>query len=437
MVERSSDPPSNVIPFGVFEQKRRAAASPLRLPIPMKGVDETPRFAILYIADLEGRPSTRPEEDWAPRAVDRGSLDALIAKVAPRVTLDPGGQELTFRALGDFDPDAIAARVPDASLLPPILSSHALRSLESAWRGLARIIDAIPENVDVHVDAMGIPRAELLEDLDESPEPSKTQLHALLHERPYHTGTGEDGRIRAPTGRPYALVVLGHTLMASPLDAGLLRGMATVCARSQCTLIADGRAFGEDPWGSLDALARSDAARVIALVGDEVPLREAHPSERSAPRTHGVASLTASLVTRYAERGASAVTSAGQTEAGAARSRRSGIDATVATTLSGDSLTKRLLEQHLARRLCLLELDGRSPTEPEVAMQRTVASIDDWLLSLADGRRGRLLERSAVTIEEGKERWSRPTFHLRARALPPLCDAPADLEVEGQLPREP
>lgn len=422
-----SDGSSNVIPFDVFAEKRRAAASPLRLPIPLERGEVTPTFAILYLADLSGRASRSPEEDWAPRAVERSSLDALVREVAPRVALEGG--ELAFHALADFDPDAIAARLQDPAALGRALSGHPLRSLEGAWHGLRRILDAIPEGVDVRVDAMGIPRAELLEDLDESPGPRQTQLHALLYEHAFLPWTNGDGRIHFASGRPYALVVLGHELTASPLDAGMLRAMARICASSHAALIADGRGFTADEWGSLDALAATDAARTLALVDEGVALREAHPVEKRAPETSGVAALAASLVARYAERGAAAVASCEP-------NRLSRADAALATTLSGEPLTKRMLAQHLARRLCLLELDARSPGDLRVSMQKTVAAADDWLLSLADGRRGRMLERPVVVIEEGPKSWSRPTFRLRARALPPLSDEPVDLELEGLLPRE-
>ncbi len=83
--------------------------------------DDTP-FHIAIVGNFGGR-SGEPSagsgalllSDRRPHRVDRDDLDSVLALIAPRLTLDLGGDEpvvVSFASLDDFHPDSLHARLP-------------------------------------------------------------------------------------------------------------------------------------------------------------------------------------------------------------------------------------------------------------------------------------------------------------------------------------
>ncbi|MEN9629672.1 MAG: hypothetical protein RJA10_2899 [Pseudomonadota bacterium] len=96
--------------------------APARLQFDMTlqpaGARRTPRaddapLRLLLLADLGGDRSV-PLAARKPLALDIDSFDGVLARVAPRLSLDLAGQrlDLAFQALEDFHPDALFARLP-------------------------------------------------------------------------------------------------------------------------------------------------------------------------------------------------------------------------------------------------------------------------------------------------------------------------------------
>jgi type VI secretion system protein ImpB len=90
-------------------------------PSEEQGEIELP-LRMLFVGDFKGQ-DDRPLEDRVPVRVDRDSFGKVLAAHSPRLDLTVSAGErtvrapLTFRALSDFEPDAIAEQVPETRRL--------------------------------------------------------------------------------------------------------------------------------------------------------------------------------------------------------------------------------------------------------------------------------------------------------------------------------
>lgn len=79
--------------------------------------DDTP-FHVALLGDFSGRAGELPAGALAgsrPLRIDRDDLDAVMARVAPELSLDIGAEEplrVRFSSLDDFHPDSLHARLP-------------------------------------------------------------------------------------------------------------------------------------------------------------------------------------------------------------------------------------------------------------------------------------------------------------------------------------
>lgn len=142
---------------------RRAAAGPFRM---------------LVCADLAGA-ARAPLAERRPLRVDVDTLDAVIARLSPRIALPEAADAgtLTFEAMADFHPDHLAGRV------------DALARLRQARAGLA--LHAVPG------------------------QPAPTATNAP----PAATFAGAQADIERLLGRPPSAPPVGPTLAAPALDA--------------------------------------------------------------------------------------------------------------------------------------------------------------------------------------------------------------------------
>jgi len=111
-----------------FSSPRRPAPRP----------DDDAPFRLLVLSDLSGRGAAAPALPLAQRKpvrVDIDNLDAVFAKIAPKLTIDFGGSPLVieFRSLDDFHPDSLFTR------LAPFVSLRNLRSELSDARQFPRV----------------------------------------------------------------------------------------------------------------------------------------------------------------------------------------------------------------------------------------------------------------------------------------------------------
>jgi len=83
-------------------------------PSPRRRDEETP-WRILILSDLRGSAVEAPERilERSIVHVDADNIEALLARHAPSVVLDPpaGGEKLQFHTFGDFHPDALVERL--------------------------------------------------------------------------------------------------------------------------------------------------------------------------------------------------------------------------------------------------------------------------------------------------------------------------------------
>jgi type VI secretion system protein ImpC len=85
-------------------------------PLPV----EPREFRILVVGDFGGRGSSASPSNEPPRRVDRDDLDSHLARIAPRLRIEIGNDELNlaFTSLDDFHPDQLAARVATLAASP-------------------------------------------------------------------------------------------------------------------------------------------------------------------------------------------------------------------------------------------------------------------------------------------------------------------------------
>ncbi|HHJ11864.1 MAG TPA: type VI secretion system contractile sheath large subunit [Chromatiales bacterium] len=167
---------------------------------------------------------------------------------ALRVFLDAvGNSTQDFERIDKALLDSFIARIDDmiSRQLDEILHHPKFQRLESAWRGLAYMLEHCDEKADVKVDLIDISKEDLAEDFEEAPDTTQSGLYRHVYEREYDT----------PGGEPYSAIVSNYEFDSSAPDIALLSEVSRVAAAAHCPFLGSvgARFFGKD---NIDDVAR-------------------------------------------------------------------------------------------------------------------------------------------------------------------------------------
>jgi type VI secretion system ImpB/VipA family protein len=209
--------------------------------------DDTP-FRVAVLGDFSGRGAKGEVDDAEAigrrraRKVDRGTLEDLMAKVKPELSLPVGSkglpETLTFRSLDDFHPDGLVGRVAafqdcfdrdeKVELLNKILHDPEFQGLESAWRGLDWLLQAASGQKRVEIKVVDLSAEELRKDVDGAEQLEATGLYQILVDQPSQRGELD----------PWTLLVSLHSFAPTAADASLLGRIALVARQSTAPWVA-------------------------------------------------------------------------------------------------------------------------------------------------------------------------------------------------------
>ncbi len=213
--------------------------------------DDTP-FRVAVLGDFSGRGAKGEIDDAEQigrrraRKIDRGTLEEVMAKLKPEVSLPIGNgglpETLAFRSLDDFHPDGLVSRVEafkDAfdneekiELLNKILHDPAFQALEASWRGLDWLLQATAGQKRVEVKVIDLSAEELRQDLGGADQLETTGLYQILVDQPSQRGEMD----------PWSLLVGLYSFATTTADAGLLGRIALVARQASAPWVA-----GADP----------------------------------------------------------------------------------------------------------------------------------------------------------------------------------------------
>lgn len=301
--------------------------------------DDAPPLRLLLIGDFSGRPAADrvPLAERPTHRVEVDTLDAVLARLAPRLSLDAG--ELAFATLDDFHPDALHARLPLfralhearsrpagdllGGLLGRTASAVSVAGAATSTTGIAAFIDRV---VAPHVvaapsaqdqgqrSALDAAMAEAMRAILHAPAfqaleaawrglrwltgqldlGERLQLHLfdVARDELLADLAASGGRI-AGTGLHRALVdrdsgvpgAHGWNLLCglyrfgpSDLDIGVLAGLGLLAERADASFVAAGdpALAGDDPaaLAGWQALRRSAVAPRLGLVAPDFLLRQ-------------------------------------------------------------------------------------------------------------------------------------------------------------------
>jgi type VI secretion system protein ImpC len=198
-------------------------------------------FVIGVMADLAGDACGQLPalEDRRFVAVRAGSLDAVLARCAPRLMLavDAIAVDLQFHTIADFAPEGLAGQVPGLEealaagapgafdRLDAILHSPAFQRLEARWRGLKYLLDSAGSSDIVQVVVLSVTKDELLADVRKGREGA---IYQKICKEPYSV-------LR---GNPFAVVVGDYEFSNESADLEILEGLARIGETAHAPFLA-------------------------------------------------------------------------------------------------------------------------------------------------------------------------------------------------------
>lgn len=283
----------------VPNQLTEAAGTPLEVTLEFRQIEDfSPDRVIRQVPELKALLELRALL-WRYR--ERG---ANVREIAADIQALLGEWELGTGS-GSFWYDALKSKVGamgahnvgqmlaeiDARLGPQldrILHHPEFRALESAWRGLAFLLERVDYSENCVVEVLNVSRQSLQEEFEDVPEVVQSQLYRLVY-------TGEFGQYG---GRPYSLLIGDYSFGPGAQDVHLLQNLASVAAIAHAPFIAaagpgffgldsfaglprirDLRSLMEDPqftkWRSFRA---GEDARYVGLTLPRFLLRRAYGS---------------------------------------------------------------------------------------------------------------------------------------------------------------
>jgi type VI secretion system protein ImpC len=293
-------------------------------------------FVIGILASVSGQPRDAPTPLQYRRFIDidRDNCDQVLARIAPRLVFavpdlftgasDPFEVELTFASLSDFEPDAVAKRLPmlaawleergtlagvledpaqierrrrlDRDLsaqLTAVLHAEPFRRLERTWRGLQYLVTETETSPTLKLRLLDVDKNTLLNDLARAPEFDQTTLFKLIYEEEYGTFGGE----------PLGMLLGAFEFDASPRDIELLEGVSQIAAAAHAPFIAGaspglfnlqrfadlsqprdlGSIFAAAEYTAWRSFRESEKARYVALTVPRILLRRPYVAGWNGP----------------------------------------------------------------------------------------------------------------------------------------------------------
>lgn len=273
-------------------------------------------FVIGVLADLSGHPG-----EYSPGLFDRKFLEinrdnfeSVLAAIAPRLLLEVPNRlgtgesrmkvELHFRALSDFEPWAIARRIPVlwerlmhrgelgsrqtepgvtrvgglldqilqqaetrgpqtswastvdgmiSNQLDEIIHAPEFQALEATWRGLWFLVSNIESSPILMIRVLDISRRLLLHDLQKAVSYDQTVIFKRVHDDEY----GAIG------GSPYGVLIGDYEISNHPEDLKILEEMAAIAATINAPFVAaaSARLFGCEEFAGL--LGRGSLGKIF------------------------------------------------------------------------------------------------------------------------------------------------------------------------------
>lgn len=150
--------------------------------------------------------------------IDRGAADAMIAEIDRR----------------------LSAQVNE------VLHAPEFQKLESAWRSLRFVVEHVNFRENIKLEMLSVPKDDLLADLEDSPDLTKSGFYKLVYSNEY----GVFG------GKPFGVMNLDYEFGPGPQDIDLLRKVSSVAAMAHCPVLANaGPAFfGEESFQNVPNL---------------------------------------------------------------------------------------------------------------------------------------------------------------------------------------
>src|SRR5512138_2698795 len=150
--------------------------------------------------------------------IDRSAVDAMIAELDRRLT----------------------AQVNE------ILHAPEFQKLESAWRSLRFVIEKVNFRENIKVEVLSIQKDDLLADLQDSPDLTKSGFYKVVYSNEY----GVFG------GKPFGLMNLNFDVGPGAQDVELLRKVSAVASMAHCPVVtnASPQFFGDESFKNVPNL---------------------------------------------------------------------------------------------------------------------------------------------------------------------------------------
>ena len=158
------------------------------------------------------------------READKSDLQALSALLKFYLTLN---------SEQDFDPFLCTVLIAElekniTEQLDAVLHHPKFQSLESAWRSLLLLVENTPFEQNIKIELLNLSREDLLEDLDDAPEITKSGLYKQVYSSEY----GQFG------GEPYGVMMGNYYLTPRNPDLRLMKKISSIAAMSHTPFIA-------------------------------------------------------------------------------------------------------------------------------------------------------------------------------------------------------
>ncbi len=135
--------------------------------------------------------------------------------------------------------------------LDAILHNEEFQKLESAWRGLAFLVNRTDFSENIRVELLNVDKHELLEDFEDAPELNQTAMFQKVYTEEY----GQFG------GEPYGVLVGGYEFGPGAQDIKLLESLSGLAAVTHAPFIGSvgPSFFGLDEYDELPDLKELDS----------------------------------------------------------------------------------------------------------------------------------------------------------------------------------